>query len=173
MKLNLGAGLDKKEGWINTDREMDLNKLPYSYKDNSADEILLCHVLEHLNEPTLVIAECWRILKPNGILTVRVPWYRGIGAFADIDHRHFFYEYSMDKFLPENNIANYETPARFRITRKWYRYNQSKIFRLVPKFMRNFVFNKCLEINWEMLAIKDYRGMPESKALSSMEAIKK
>jgi len=154
MKLNLGAGTDKKEGWINTDREIDLNKFPYPWKSNSADEILMSNVLEHLLYPTIAIAECWRILKPNGKLTVIVPWYRGIGAYADIDHMHFFYDESMGKFLEGRDIVNYETPARFRIIKTEYMKNPNLPFRLIPIKYRNWVFNLCLSVTWEMEAVK-------------------
>lgn len=149
-KLNLGCGIVKKKGWINTDRELDLNKFPYPFKNESADEIELCHVLEHLLYPTRVIEECYRILKPGCILRVIVPYYRSIGAYADIDHVHFFYDYSMNKFSPDMPILNYETVARFRIMKTEYLKNPSKVFRLVPMFMRNWIFNTCLQVSWEM-----------------------
>ena len=56
MRLNLGCGNRKLEGWVNVDREAackpdrvaDLEKLPWPWPDDSAEEVMLSHVLEHL-----------------------------------------------------------------------------------------------------------------------------
>lgn len=55
IRLNLGCGRNIREGWVNADRSLlpgvdvvvDLEKeLPFA--DDSADEILLSHVIEHI-----------------------------------------------------------------------------------------------------------------------------
>ena len=40
---------------------------------NFFDIITMNHVLEHISEPTVVLRECWRILKPGGMLGLCVP----------------------------------------------------------------------------------------------------
>jgi len=83
MKLDLGAGNRKKQGFTTVDNNIlvspdflvDLNKVPYPFKDNSIDEINACHVLEHLNEPFTIMKELHRILKPNGKLRIQVPHF--------------------------------------------------------------------------------------------------
>ena len=96
MKLNFGCGEFKKEHFINVDNNpvvhpdllLDLNKIPYTFEDNSIDRIEADHVLEHLYEPFIVMREWWRILKPSGLLVVRVPHYtRG---FTHPDHKRGF-----------------------------------------------------------------------------------
>lgn len=47
-----------------------------------ADAVLLLDVLEHTNDEKMVISEAWRILKPNGLLIVSVP-YKGLFRFLD------------------------------------------------------------------------------------------
>jgi predicted SAM-dependent methyltransferase len=155
MKLNLGCGFDKREGWINTDREIDLNKFPYPWKSNSADEMMMNDVLEHLLFPTKVMEECWRILKPNGKLHIKVPWYRSVCATGDCDHFHLFNDFSLNKFTPEDTLHNYETKARFRIIKTEYIKNSHLPFRLIPIKYRNWVFNLCLDIVYEMEAVKE------------------
>ena len=44
------------------------------FKDISADIILLTNVLEHVEEPNVLLSECRRILKPGGILLGTVPF---------------------------------------------------------------------------------------------------
>jgi SAM-dependent methyltransferase len=96
LKLNLGCGKFPKKGYVNVDINpdfrpdivADLNKYPYPFKKNSLDEVCMDHCLEHLGDPFRVLAEIHRILKPNGILIVRVPHFsRG---FTNADHKHGF-----------------------------------------------------------------------------------
>ena len=86
-KLNLGCGIDYREGFVNADFhshlkvdvEYDLNQLPYPFADDEFDYILASHVLEHLDKPFWVMRELHRILKPGGVLHVKVPHFsRGL-----------------------------------------------------------------------------------------------
>lgn len=95
-KLNLGCGEDKKEGYINLDRQgmvrpdvmHDLNVLPYPFPDNTFDLVEASHILEHLDKPLSVMAEINRLLKPGGELIVKVPHFsRG---FTHAEHTHGF-----------------------------------------------------------------------------------
>lgn len=44
-----------------------------TFDENSFDAITLHHVIEHLHDPLSVIRNCYRILKPNGILSIVTP----------------------------------------------------------------------------------------------------
>ena len=58
MKLNLGCGSKILEGYTNVDKfdyykpdiVHDLEVTPYPFKENSVDEILMSHVLEHIGQ---------------------------------------------------------------------------------------------------------------------------
>lgn len=95
-KLNLGSGKDKKEGYVNIDWQAidgpdvvhDLNAFPYPFPDDTFDEVLASHVLEHLDRPFGVMRELHRILKPGGTLIIKVPHFsRG---FTHAEHVHGF-----------------------------------------------------------------------------------
>jgi 2-polyprenyl-3-methyl-5-hydroxy-6-metoxy-1,4-benzoquinol methylase len=43
------------------------------YVNSTFDSIAMIHVLEHIPEPINLLQECYKILKPNGILTIGVP----------------------------------------------------------------------------------------------------
>lgn len=83
MKLYLGCGLDKRPGYVNVDiRESvkpdvvwDLEKFPYPFGDESAEEILAIDIIEHLSfhKVEQAIREIWRILKKGGRLHIRCP----------------------------------------------------------------------------------------------------
>lgn len=96
IKLNLGCGQFKKEGYLNIDTDSsikpdilhNLEKFPYPFADNSIDLIEADHILEHFHDVLAVMREIWRILKPEGKLVIRVPHFsRG---FTHVDHKRGF-----------------------------------------------------------------------------------
>lgn len=113
LKLNVGSGEHKKEGYINLDWSSlvdadvvhDLNVFPYPFSDNIYDEITAEHVLEHLEKPFLVMKEFHRILKPGGILHIRVPHFsRG---FTHAEHAHGFDVTFPLYFNPHFTVSGY------------------------------------------------------------------
>ncbi|RLI32956.1 hypothetical protein DRO51_00550 [Candidatus Bathyarchaeota archaeon] len=83
VKLNMGCGEDKKEGYINIDNResckpdmvYDLEKTPYPFENESAEEILWKDSLEHLSWRVIenVLKECYRILKKGGRMYIQTP----------------------------------------------------------------------------------------------------
>lgn len=80
MRLNLGCGDMKLPGWHNVDLRhadecVNLAFFPWPWPDNSADEILASHILEHLERRIGLefLRECHRLLKPGGVLRIAVP----------------------------------------------------------------------------------------------------
>ena len=98
MKVNLGSGSKILKGYVNVDKFQyynpdvvhDLEKFPYPFKDNSIDEILLSHVLEHIGQnPDVfnnIIKELYRICKNNSIVDIRVPHPRHDDFISDPTH---------------------------------------------------------------------------------------
>ena len=92
-KLNIGCGRLKKQGYINLDisSEVDAdiicdirNGLPY--KDNLFSEVNADCVLEQLDNKyqfLFVMNEIWRVLIPNGILSLTCPSAKFPCAFQD------------------------------------------------------------------------------------------
>ncbi len=79
QKLNLGGGRKwSMEGWENLEYahvyDLDLNLLR-GYADDSVNLIYASHSLEHLSfeKVALLLLDCRRILKPEGILRVICP----------------------------------------------------------------------------------------------------
>lgn len=110
MKLNLGCGSDYVKGYVNVDRVPgiadvvhDLNEFPYPWPDNAADEILMRHVLEHIEDIRKVMDELWRILKPGGRLIIYVPHFSHFQALTHPEHRHAFHYNSLQMFTPQSD----------------------------------------------------------------------
>jgi SAM-dependent methyltransferase len=81
VRVNLGCGTDIRDGWVNIDRhdapgviQYDISRLPLPFESGVVDEILASHVLEHLPCWEDLMPELHRILRPGGILEVRVPY---------------------------------------------------------------------------------------------------
>lgn len=116
MRLDLGSGAKPAEGFESVDLyepsakwKVNLFKFPWPWADNSVDAINCSHVIEHVpacftsgqnipvdeNDKDLLCSffdECWRILKPGGIMHVRVPHVQNVMAFQDMTHRRFITE---------------------------------------------------------------------------------
>lgn len=107
MKLNLGCGNKRLEGYINIDGNpkakpnmvLDITKeLPF--KDNSIDEILASHVLEHLEGESFfkLMEEAHRVLKEGGVFKIRVPHWKSENAYCNVFHVRTFNETSFLMF---------------------------------------------------------------------------
>lgn len=98
MKLNLGCGRNRLEGYVNIDRfaaaEPDLlwnlEQVPWPFADESVTEIRAVHVLEHLGERSetflSIIQEMHRVLAPGGVIRITAPHHRSDGYWGDPTH---------------------------------------------------------------------------------------
>jgi SAM-dependent methyltransferase len=84
----VSIGLDKRRTPV-VDVIADLEHgLPF--KDESVDYIVLKHVLEHVQNFWKLIEEIYRISKPNCLIRVWVPYFRGVHAFTNPNHKRIF-----------------------------------------------------------------------------------
>ena len=82
LKLNIGAGDNPLPGWHNVDlhpQSPDVERLdatrPFPYVDETFDRIFTEHMIEHVLYAAgrVMLAECYRVLKPGGRLRVSTP----------------------------------------------------------------------------------------------------
>ncbi|HEY0832794.1 MAG TPA: hypothetical protein VGE72_02695 [Azospirillum sp.] len=98
MRLNLGCGNRKFEGFLNVDKfascepdmVVDLEVLPWPFETDSAEEIVMHHVLEHLGplpEQFMgIMKELYRVAAPGAPIRITVPHPRSDLYIADPTH---------------------------------------------------------------------------------------
>lgn len=124
--LNLGAGNKLIAGAVNYDRVKhrpeidvahDLNVMPWPWADESFDHIVARAVLEHLDRDLVQsLDECWRILRPGGLLSIKLPYWKSDNSYLDPTHRWFYTLGSLDQFDPATERG---TQYAFYTTRHW------------------------------------------------------
>ncbi len=163
LRINLGCGRQYLEDYLNcdvnprvkADRYFDLDTFPYPLEADSATEIFMDNVLEHLEDIPRVMGELHRILRVRGTLRIIVPYAKSDWAFQDPTHKHFFTEATMNYFSDGFEYSFY-TPYRFRILkanlvahRKSLRH---KLRNLIPlrSVLRYFLFNLYDNVYFEL-----------------------
>ncbi|PKM98777.1 MAG: hypothetical protein CVU79_01655 [Elusimicrobia bacterium HGW-Elusimicrobia-3] len=81
MKLNIGCGYNRLEGWLNVDNNPDsaadtlMEAHDLRLESASAEEVKALQLVEHLGffKAKYFLSECWRVLKPGGTLTLETP----------------------------------------------------------------------------------------------------
>jgi len=128
MRLNIGCGPKKKEGYVNIDinphyepdKIMDITK-KWSFENDSIDEVLLDNVIEHLDVDVLVwLSEATRVLKPNGLLKIVCP---------NCFHWKARLRYLMGEFSPNSG----------------YHYDHRWVFK--PSFLEGLLTYRGYEVN--------------------------
>lgn len=93
MRLNLGSGDDRREGYTNVDLRSDcadvladVRELPFG--SNSASDILALDILEHLppDDTVSTLRHWYGILEPGGQLTLKVPNLFQLARMIANDH---------------------------------------------------------------------------------------
>jgi SAM-dependent methyltransferase len=116
---SIGVDLVPIKGYV--DKVHNLDTLPYPFKDNEVDELHMYHVLEHLHDPLSKMEELHRIMKPEGVIFMRVPHFSSMGGFTDITHIRPFGYVSFDIF-EKDHYHHFYTKVEFKILEKKIQY---------------------------------------------------
>jgi len=135
MKLDLGCGNKKKEGFTGVDIVslpevdivMNLEEFPWKFGDNSINEIYCSHYIEHTADLVKFMEELWRITKPNAKTTLIAPYYSSIFAVQDPTHKRLIstetFLYFNKKWRESYTIGYYPIKADFEILTIGVAYN--------------------------------------------------
>jgi len=144
MKLHLGCGNDYRQGYVNLDSSPEvgpdfvwnLENTPLPFEDNSIDEVLANHVLEHIHNFIPLMHELHRISKKKAIIKIRTPFFAAWGQYNDPTHVRFF------------------SPFTFNYFNKWKNYSHqvgANTTMFVPKKIKiNFGIGRAKILNWFM-----------------------
>ncbi len=108
-KLHLGCGRMILNGWINLDKMNlpgvdvaadldDCKNTPLPFEDDSIDEMLCSHTIEHLQNTLPFMEELYRIAKPDATAIFLVPYGSSDAAFEDPTHVRPYFLHSFEYF---------------------------------------------------------------------------
>lgn len=106
MKIDLGCGRKKKEGFIGVDQYamegvdhvLQIGSEKWPFDDNAVDEAYANHFLEHLtnlngaNERVHFFNELYRVLKTGGKARINIPHWNSDRYYGDPTHKEPFSE---------------------------------------------------------------------------------
>lgn len=121
LRLNLGCGEKRLEGYVNVDKygspevQHDLEQFPWPWPDGSVSEVLLIHVLEHLGQTTDaylgIIKELYRVCRHGARIFIVVPHYRHQFFFDDPTHVRVVTPMGLQLFSQRANLEWIESGA--------------------------------------------------------------
>jgi len=97
------------------------------------------------------------VVKPDGIVKIRVPYFNCFDAFTDPTHKNFFTERAFNYFADEISL-NWYSKAIFKILKKRLVLNpafRNKILSLfIPQKILKGIFDVYNEVEFELVVIK-------------------
>jgi SAM-dependent methyltransferase len=108
-RLNVGCGRNILEGWLNLDSSdlpgidirFDLEQSRQRHiplENDSVDEFLFSHVIEHIHDALAVMEELHRLARPGAKCTIRVPHGASDDAWEDPTHVRAYFPNSFGYF---------------------------------------------------------------------------
>lgn len=116
MKLNMGCGFRKLEGYLNVDKfatcdpdmQVDLEVLPWPFATDSVEEVLFIHCLEHLGAATDtflgIMRELHRVCRHGATVKIIVPHHRHDHFTGDPTHVRIINPMVLSLFSKKNNL---------------------------------------------------------------------
>ena len=173
MKLHLGCGYNKLEGYINCDISKEVNpdkvlniEYPLPFKDDSVEEIIAEHVLEHINNFITLMHELRRICKNGAKIIIKTPFYSSWGQFNDPTHVRFFTPFTFDYFHPNKYSHEVECDERMFNVKCKINYAVGRL-----KFL-NKIFNPLINLSQAFYCGFFAWTFPASELIFELEVIK-
>lgn len=138
VKLDIGCGSKKKDGFIGIDRlkfdkvdiVCDVGVAPLPYEDNTVEEVHSSHFIEHLSaqERVYFMNELYRVMKPGAKATIIVPHFGSGRAYGDPTHQwppvaEFWFYYLKKEWrvanAPHTDIDHWDNGYRCDFDATW------------------------------------------------------
>jgi len=113
-----------------------------SFEENYFDAIIINHVIEHVVDPVSLLAKCYQILKPNGVVMVITPNIHSHGhqifqqdwmALDPPRHLHLFSAQTLGIVAAKAGFSKYET---------WTSSANAGFFALVSLYYRKYGYHQ-------------------------------
>ena len=112
IRLNLGCGNKRVEGYLGVDRYpcaagilCNLER-PLPFRDASVDAFMLDNVIEHVRDIPALMAEIVRAGRPGARVTVITPHFTSLSSWKDPTHVHHLSLFSFDHF-EKDSVSHY------------------------------------------------------------------
>lgn len=118
MEMDLCCGAKKRPGafgvdWVKLpgiDLVHNLDSTPWPIESNSVSDLLCEHGIEHVGDVVAFLRECFRILKPGGILTVVCPHFSSFNSYADPTHKRHLSAFWFRPFMKGGYLSHSDFP---------------------------------------------------------------
>ena len=171
-KLNVGCGRNILPGWLN----LDVAQLPgvdiafnlerckdekIPLENDSVEEFLLSHLLEHVNNALPLMEELYRIAQPNALAKIRVPHGSHDDAWEDPTHVRPYFPGSFGYFSqPFYWRADYGYRGDWRLEKLYLMVSKQRFEGKTPQAIYDEVHhgrNMVLEMVADMRAVTPIR----------------
>jgi predicted SAM-dependent methyltransferase len=146
VEIKEGMKIVSVDKYLPADIKYDLDIIPWKFaKPNSYDIIFASHFLEHSSDMVSTMKEIHRVLRPGGILFLRLPHFKHKGAFCDPTHKHFISWETLECF-EKNNKFHTDFGFYFKILERKFECHdwKRKPINLRGKFL-SLTYGKLLE----------------------------
>jgi predicted SAM-dependent methyltransferase len=120
IKINLGSGLKRYEGFVNVDDDplvepdylvnLDDVNIRLPFEDNSVEEIKAHHILEHIGSGFIpLMKELYRVCKHGAILDIEAPHHQHDVFYGDPTHQRPITVPAMNMFSKKINRDHIKT----------------------------------------------------------------
>jgi SAM-dependent methyltransferase len=107
----------------------DLDITPWPWHNDEVDHIVAFDVFEHLGSQDYIwlrpwwfwLDECWRILRPGGILTMRLAGWNSSNSWRDPTHTRVFHYQTFHYWDPCSDLwKDYGRLYQFAADQRWW-----------------------------------------------------
>ena len=168
VSLDLGCGGNKQRGFVGVDlrclRGVDViasaSVLPF--REDTFDEIVMRHVIEHVADIIELMEEVWRVSKANARVRIWTPHFTAYHSYGDLTHvRHLAFQ-SFDYFDTTTFLGKHFWPTKnayFKVVTKRIIFQRGKLRfwnAFVEKFANAYPYLYESIIGWVFPAFELY-----------------
>ncbi len=165
MKLDIASGQNKQAGFIgidimpSSDIVHDLNIYPWPIENDSVEEAVCSHFVEHVDDLIKFMNELGRIMKVGAKCVITAPYYSSIRAWQDPTHKRAISEASFLYYNKEwrktNKLDHYPITCDFDYC---YGYNINMPWAMKSEEARNFAITYYINVISDIVVTLTKKG---------------